>query len=188
MITVNAKGRENHEKNRRMRREGWIPAILDQRSTIDTDNQSIKIKDSDCDRLLRVVKVGGLVSLDVEGKAYKAFITEVQREPMTNQLQHLSFEELRPEKNVKSVAQISLTGGNMQKYEYILTRQAVPYEAITQDMIESICLNLDNYDKPMNVTVEDLNKRQNSTFRVLLDDTLEILHIKQRPGWSANEQ
>ena len=188
MITVNAKGRENHEKNRRMRREGWIPAILDQRSTIDTDNQSIKIKDSDCDRLLRVVKVGGLVSLDVEGKAYKAFITEVQREPMTNQLQHLSFEELRPEKNVKSVAQISLTGGNMQKYEYILTRQSVPYEAITEDMIENICINLDKYDKPMNVTVEDLNKRQNSTFRVLLDDTLEILHIKQRPGWSANEQ
>ena len=107
---------------------------------------------------------------------------------MTNQLQHLSFEELRPEKNVKSVAQISIVGGNMQKYEYILTRQAVPYEAITEDMIESICLNLDNYDKPMNVTVEDLNKRQNSTFRVLLDDTLEILHIKQRPGWSANEQ
>ena len=163
MITVNAKVRENHEKNRRMRREGWIPAILDQRSTIDTDNQSIKIKDSDCDRLLRVVKVGGLASLDVEGKAYKTFITEVQREPMTNQLQHLSFEELRPEKNV-------------------------PYEAITEDMIENICINLDKYDKPMNITVGDLSKKQKSTFRILLEDDLEILYIRQRPGWNANEQ
>ena len=117
-------------------------------------------------------------------KLMKNFINE----NITIDLNNIKLQELRPEKNVKSVAQISLTGGNMQKYEYILTRQAVPYEAITEDMIESICLNLDNYDKPMNVTVEDLNKRQNSTFRVLLDDTLEILHIKQRPGWSANEQ
>ena len=91
-------------------------------------------------------------------------------------------------KNVKSVAQISLTGGNMQKYEYILTRQAVPYEAITEDMIENICINLDKYDKPMNITVGDLSKKQKSTFRILLEDDLEILYIRQRPGWNANEQ
>ncbi|WP_165444003.1 hypothetical protein [Lachnoclostridium sp. Marseille-P6806] len=187
MTTIEAGVRGENTKNRRLRREGWIPVILDQRSTVDTDNLSLQLRDTECDKLLREATVGGLVKLLVEGKEHKAFITEVQRAPGSGQVQHISFEELRPGKPVKSVAQLAVSGGNANRFEYILVRQSVPYEAAAEDMVENICLDLDRYDRAMDVTAGDINREQNSTFHILLEDAQELLHIRQKPGWGAGE-
>ncbi|MGC8838796.1 MAG: 50S ribosomal protein L25 [Anaerolineae bacterium] len=96
---------------RRLRAEGWIPAILYGKGV---SPMPLKIKAATWRRFTATGLGRGLVELYVQGqeKPYFALIREVQRDPITRQVWHVDFQQVSMTETLRVEVPVAVVGAS----------------------------------------------------------------------------
>lgn len=109
-ISLKAESRTSTGKGaaRKARAESKIPAVIYGRGR---DPQALVVDGAALDRALRGVEIAStLVDLDVDGKAVRTLIRELQRHPTQLTIQHVDFYEIHAGEKIRLSVAIHLEG------------------------------------------------------------------------------
>jgi large subunit ribosomal protein L25 len=141
---------------RRLRRGGRIPGVL-----YGKKGQSVPL---DLDELEFVRGIKGvtestIVKVDVEGKAYDAFIKDTQRNIMDGKILHVDFYEIEADAVLRSKVSVVIDGNPVGVREggvLELPRQVVEVECLPKDLPERLFVDISDLKIGQSVHVRDL--------------------------------
>jgi large subunit ribosomal protein L25 len=79
------------KKARRLLKEGFLPAVL---YNAENSSKNVQISASDAKKLLNEATLTTILDISFDGKDRKAIIKEVDRDPITEEIRHISFFEI----------------------------------------------------------------------------------------------
>jgi large subunit ribosomal protein L25 len=91
-LSANARGNGGKGASRKLRGEGRVPAVVYGHGR---DPQALSINTRELERLLDHISAEStVIDLDIDGKASRTLIREIQRHPFKRQILHVDFQEL----------------------------------------------------------------------------------------------
>ncbi|MGV6973722.1 50S ribosomal protein L25/general stress protein Ctc [Bacillus halotolerans] len=158
MATLTAKERTGFTRSslRDIRTSGHVPGIIYGK---DTANKPVSLDIVELIKTLRDEGKNTVITLDVNGEKHAVMVTELQTDPLKNEVTHADFQVVNMSEEIEVEVPIHLTGeaigvkngGVLQQPLYALTVKAKP-KAIPQS-IEADISGLDVNDV---LTIEDL--------------------------------
>ncbi|MGG1230150.1 50S ribosomal protein L25/general stress protein Ctc [Bacillus halotolerans] len=158
MATLTAKERTGFTRSslRDIRTSGHVPGIIYGK---DTANKPVSLDSVELIKTLRDEGKNTVITLDVNGEKHAVMVTELQTDPLKNEVTHADFQVVNMSEEIEVEVPIHLTGeaigvkngGVLQQPLYALTVKAKP-KAIPQS-IEADISGLDVNDV---LTIEDL--------------------------------
>jgi large subunit ribosomal protein L25 len=169
------------KKVRRLRREGWTPAIV-----YGTGRESLPIKILEAD-LVDVLKQAGTsvligLQLEKEDEPLPAFVREIQRDPLSREILHVDFELVDMSRPITAQVPIVTLGQSSVVDDGIgvLTRalQEVEVHCLPADVPSSIEIDLSIIQRPdQTYTVGDLQLPDK--VQILTDPEAVILYVSR---------
>jgi large subunit ribosomal protein L25 len=101
-----------------------------------------------------------IFNLDIAGKTYNTVIQDVQYHPVTDNILHIDFLEVHPEKPVHISVPVKLTGtapGVLKGGKLILKSRKLKIAALLQHLPDDITVSIDPLDIGDSVKVKDLS-------------------------------
>ncbi|MEG7284394.1 50S ribosomal protein L25/general stress protein Ctc [Bacillus sp. 0909A] len=158
MATLTAKERTGFTRSslRDIRTSGHVPGIIYGK---DTANKPVSLDSVELIKTLRDEGKNTVLTLDVNGEKHAVMVTELQTDPLKNEVTHADFQVVNMSEEIEVEVPIHLTGeaigvkngGVLQQPLYTLTVKSKP-KAIPQS-IEADISGLDVNDV---LTIEDL--------------------------------
>ncbi|MEC1607534.1 50S ribosomal protein L25/general stress protein Ctc [Bacillus halotolerans] len=158
MATLTAKERTGFTRSslRDIRTSGHVPGIIYGKNTA---NKPVSLDSVELIKTLRDEGKNTVITLDVNGEKHAVMVTELQTDPLKNEVTHADFQVVNMSEEIEVEVPIHLTGeaigvkngGVLQQPLYALTVKAKP-KAIPQS-IEADISGLDVNDV---LTIEDL--------------------------------
>ncbi|MDD2372241.1 MAG: 50S ribosomal protein L25 [Syntrophomonadaceae bacterium] len=140
-----------------LKRSGLVPGTVYGKGI---DNQAISLASKQLSRIFQVHGSRGLFSLEIEGSSgLMVVVREVQRHPITGQLIHVDFWEVRLDEKINSTVGISIIGEEeIMKKGGILQSGAKEIEvsSLPQDIPETLVYDIAALEIGDKVTVADL--------------------------------
>jgi large subunit ribosomal protein L25 len=165
MKTVSLSGspRENVGKKdaKKQRREGNIPCVM-----YGGKEQVHFIASDKAFRKLIFTPEVYIINLDIAGNPYTTVIQEVQYHPVTDNILHVDFLEIHPEKPVHISVPVKLTGtapGVLKGGKLILKTRKLKISALMQHLPDEVTVSIEPLDIGDSVKVKDLSL-ENITF------------------------
>ena len=165
MKTVSLSGslRENVGKKdaKKHRKEGNIPCVM-----YGGKEQVHFVASDKAFRKLIFTPEVYIFNLDIAGKTYNTIIQEIQYHPVTDNILHIDFLEIQPEKPVVIGVPVKVTGtapGVLKGGKLILKTRKLKIMALLQYLPDEITVSIDPLDIGDSVKVKDLNV-ENITF------------------------
>lgn len=145
---------------KRLRREGWIPAIINNEKC---ESKLIRINQHDFEMMMHAHRSEHvMVDLEIDGAAgKKVLLSEVQHDPLSGDPQHAEFYEVSLTKKMKVNVPIVLIGEAVGvtigggRLEHLLRELEV--ECLPADLIEGIEVDVSELKIGEVLTVADLN-------------------------------
>jgi large subunit ribosomal protein L25 len=165
-VSLQAKTRTvRGKKNKRLREEGWIPAVL---YGSDRSSKPIKLEEMSLFKTLQIAGATSLIDLFVDDapKADVVLAREIQRDILTGRLQHVDFYKVRLDHKIKTMPYLEVIGTS----PLVASGQAVLVQILNQ--IEVECLPKDLVDS-FQVDVSGLET---------LNDSISIADLDVPPG------
>ncbi len=160
-VKLEAKSREIvGKKVKRLRAEGWIPAVLFGARQSATP---VQVDERDLDRTLRQAGSTALVDLyiDSEHDPHIVLVRDIQRDVLTSRLQHVDFYQVQLDRKVKTSPALYLVGEapivetSMGVLVQILNQ--VEVECLPSDLIDSIEVDVSSLESlDDSITIADL--------------------------------
>jgi large subunit ribosomal protein L25 len=100
-----------------------------------------------------------IFNLDIAGKTYNTIIQEIQFHPVTDNILHIDFLEIQPEKQVVIGVPVKVTGtapGVLKGGKLILKTRKLKISALMQFLPDDITVSIDPLDIGDSVKVSDL--------------------------------
>lgn len=97
-VIINLERREEKgkEKSRKMRKEGWIPAVLYSRDSKDGKAKLVKVREKELKRILQIPGITHhMLDLSLEGEMKKGIIRDLQKNPVKEEIWHVDFYEVQ---------------------------------------------------------------------------------------------
>ncbi|MBC7225955.1 MAG: 50S ribosomal protein L25 [Thermoflexales bacterium] len=161
---------------RRLRREGWIPAVL---YGPDAKSQPLQIPAAEAETVIGQAGTSHLIALSISGEpsALQVLVRGLQRDPIRRTLLHVDFYRVEMDKPITMAIPIVLVGSSpvVERREGILLqgKQTLEIECLPRDLIEAVEVDLSSLTEvDQQITVGDLVLP--STIRVL-DDPEEMV-------------
>jgi large subunit ribosomal protein L25 len=159
MKTVSLSGslRENVGKKdaKKHRKEGNIPCVM-----YGGKEQVHFVASDKAFRKLIFTPEVYIFNLDIAGKTYNTIIQEVQYHPVTDNILHIDFLEIQPEKPVIIAVPVKVTGtapGVLKGGKLILKTRKLKIMALLQYLPDEVTVSIDPLDIGDSVKVKDLN-------------------------------
>ena len=169
MNTLKAEKRDMSIKAKKLRREGFVTGNLFGREL--EDSIPLKFNKAEIERLLKVENKGGQVMLEVAGETYDALIKEVDYNPLKGYVDEIDFQALVSGEMVHSVAEVVLLNHEKVKSGVVeLLLEEISYEALPENLIEKVEIDLDGKTAGDTIRVKDLPIA-----------TAEGIHLKTNP-------
>ncbi len=181
MFALNAENRNTGLKPRQLRREGIIPGVLYGKNL--EESISLQVSQSDAARFLKANSTGSKVELVLGDKKYTALLREVTYEPVSDKLEHLSFQTLLAGEVVTSTARIVLLNRELVTGMVQQQLNEVSFKALPKDLVDKIEIDLDGLKIGASMRVADLDISKNPDIEVLslLDDMVFSITDTQKP-------
>lgn len=178
MSILKAKIRETNTKGKQLRRKGIIPAVLYGKHLKESVN--IQIPKGDVDQFLKANAIGSKLELTVGRKKYMALLKEVDYNPLINQVEHLSFLEMKAGEKVTSVSQIVIL--NKEKTDGIVqqTLEELSYRSLPKDIVEKIEIDVDGMSTGDSIMVSELDISKNEAIEILTAPDIVVLTVTAR--------
>ena len=158
-VVLNARNRANKGSGeaRRIRRAGRIPAVLYGRS-----GKAISIDLEGREFLSRTkgISESTIVKIDVEGKAYDAFVKDTQRNIQDGNILHIDFYEVETGVSLRARVTIQLKGNPIGVREGGVLEfplHEVDVECLPKDLPERIELDVSSLGTNQSIYVRDLS-------------------------------
>jgi large subunit ribosomal protein L25 len=143
-IIIEAKKRKETGKLvKKLRREGFIPAIVYGHNQ---DPLPISLEKRSATLILNKVSGSTVLTLKVDGKEYSTLVRDVQRDHLRNEFLHLDFLAISLTEKLRTAVSITLIGDApvLKEYECLIVAgiTEVEVEALPQDLPETIEVDL----------------------------------------------
>ena len=161
MITVDlvAKVREafGKEKTKKLRAEGLIPAVV---YTKGKESKSILVNSQEFRKTLRShAGRNSLYNIKIDKDTTQAVITDWQVHPLTDEIEHVDFYEIRKNEPVKLSVPIAIHGtpvGGKRGGDLTHKIRKVKLSVVAEHLPEKIELDVSNLDVNQAITIADL--------------------------------
>jgi len=167
------------KKTRRLRREGWVPAVIYGR---DVESRPLQIRTSDAEDLLRQVGGSQLITLHIVGEKQpiQALVRDLQRDPIRRNVLHLDLYQVEMTETITVEVPVILVGRSpvVEQREGILLQgtQTVEIECLPGDLIDAIEVDLSQITEvDQQIAVGDLAFP--SSIRILSDPEEMVVRV-----------
>ena len=151
--------RDMNVKAKALRRNGLVPGHvfgghLQESVLIQVDQKILT-------QMLAQKHVGSRLTLSMDGRKLPVQIKDKDVNSMNGEIRNISFQALAADQKVNSVAHVVLqnTEKNTNMLEFMMTE--VPYDALPQDMVDLVEIDVDGMAVGTVVTVGDLKELNN---------------------------
>ena len=156
-------------KAKKLRREGYVTGNVFGREM--KESVPVKIEKATVDRLLKTCHKGSQVMLDIEGEKMNVLVKDVEFNPLKGQVDEIDFQALVSNEKVHSVAEVVLLNHEKVKSGVVeLLLEEISYEALPENLIEKVEIDLDGKTAGDTIRVKDLPIA-----------TAEGIHLKTNP-------
>jgi len=155
-VSLSGSPRENVGKKdaKKHRKEGNVPCVM-----YGGKEQIHFVASDKAFRKLIFTPEVYIVNLDIAGKTYNTVIQEVQFHPVTDNILHVDFLEIQPEKPVSIGVPVKIIGtapGVLKGGKLILKSRKLKIQALMQNLPDEITVSIDPLDIGDSVKVKDL--------------------------------
>ncbi len=189
MYVLNVEKRDEMIKAKKLKKAGMVPGCVYGGNLEETLH--VQIPEGEARKLLKYKLEGGNVLLECEGKKFNVLLKEIDCNPVSTQIENLSFQNLVENKKVESVAQIVLKNQNKMPIMVQKLLKEIPYRALPSDLVEKIVIDLEKMRAGAHIKVKDLSIYQNPNIKILVDTDKPVLNItensKRRQQSPVNE-
>ena len=169
MNTLKAEKRSMDIKAKKLRREGYVTGNVFGREM--KESVPVKMEKAAVDRLLKACHKGSQVMLDIEGEKMNVLVKDVEFNPLKGQVDEIDFQALVSNEKVHSVAEVVLLNHEKVKSGVVeLLLEEISYEALPENLIEKVEIDLDGKTAGDTIRVKDLPIA-----------TAEGIHLKTNP-------
>ncbi|MER0465435.1 50S ribosomal protein L25/general stress protein Ctc [Bacillus cabrialesii subsp. cabrialesii] len=191
MATLTAKERTDFTRSslRNIRTSGHVPGIIYGK---DTENKPVSLDSVELIKTLRDEGKNTVLTLDVGGKQHSVMVTDLQTDPLKNEITHADFQVVNMSEDIEVEVPIHLTGeaigvkngGVLQQPLYELTVKAKP-KAIPQ----TIEADISKLDVNEVLTIADLPAGGDFSFNHESDEVVaSILPPQQQEAAEIDEE
>ena len=174
MDQIHVKKKDTGIKAKRLRQLGMVPGNIIGKSL--PESISIQMEEAEARRLVRQLREGSKIAIDLEGQAIPAQIKEKSLNTLNNEILHLSFQALVADEKVNSVIHIEEKAGN--QLEKMMME--IPYASLPADMIDTITIDLDGMAVGTVVMVKDIPELMSDTIELRVDPEEIVLRISDK--------
>ena len=178
MDQIRVKKRDTAIKAKRLRQLGMVPGNIIGKSL--PESISIQMEEAEARRLVRQLREGSKVSIDLEGQVIPAQIKEKSLNTLNNEILHLSFQALVADEKVNSVIHILLANEEKVGNQLDKMMLEIPYASLPADMIDTITLDLDGMAVGTVVMVKDIPELVSDTIELRVDPEEIVLRISDK--------
>ena len=175
MDIINVERRDMSIKAKQLRRTGKVPCsvyggALPNAVSIQMDLQT-------ANQLFREKREGSRVQLKLDGEVIPTQIKESTRNFDNHNVEHISFQALKADQPVNSVAHIQLI--NTDSVHGVLEHMLyeVPYSALPKDMIDYVTIDLDGKQIGTVITVADIPEFQSEAITLQIPEDSMVLRV-----------
>ncbi|MFH0348741.1 50S ribosomal protein L25/general stress protein Ctc [Bacillus vallismortis] len=191
MATLTAKERTDFTRSslRNIRTSGHVPGII---YGNDTGNKPVSLDSVELIKTLRDEGKNTVITLDVSGEKHSVMVTDLQTDPLKNEITHADFQVVNMSEDIEVEVPIHLTGeaigvkngGVLQQPLHALTVKAKP-KAIPQ----TIEADISNLDVNEVLTIADLAADGDYAFNQESDEVVaSILPPQQQEAAEIDEE
>ena len=178
MDQICVKKRDTAIKAKRLRQLGMVPGNIIGKSL--PESISIQMEEAGARRLVRQLREGSKISIDLEGQAIPAQIKEKSLNTLNNGILHLSFQALVADEKVNSVIHILLANEEKAGNQLEKMMMEIPYASLPADMIDTITIDLDGMAVGTVVMVKDIPELMSDTIELRADPEEIVLRISDK--------
>ena len=178
MDQIHVKTRDTGIKAKRLRQLGMVPGNIIGKSL--PESISIQMEEAEARRLVRQLREGSKIAIDLEGQAIPAQIKEKSLNTLNNEILHLSFQALVADEKVNSVIHILLENEEKAGNQLEKMMMEIPYASLPADMIDTITIDLDGMAVGTVVMVKDIPELMSDTIELRVDPEEIVLRISDK--------
>lgn len=178
MDQIHVKKRDTAIKARRLRQLGMVPGNIIGKSL--PESISIQMEEAEARRLVRQLREGSKIAIDLEGQAIPAQIKEKSLNTLNNEILHLSFQALVADEKVNSVIHILLENEEKAGNQLEKMMMEIPYTSLPADMIDTITIDLDGMAVGTVVMVKDIPELMSDAIELRVDPEEIVLRISDK--------
>ena len=156
----------------RLRSKGRVPGIIYGNGTLNTP---VEVNEKELNRLLRYYGESSLVGIDLGHGMKTVLVKEVQRDPVTHDVLHVDFQEIRRGKKVKTVVPVVISGREVIEREGLILQQQLrelEVECLPHDIPKSVTVDVTRMDAGHAMTVGDVEIGEEIS---ILNDVGEVI-------------
>lgn len=178
MDQIHVKKRDTAIKAKRLRQLGMVPGNIIGKSL--PESISIQMEEAEARRLVRQLREGSKIAIDLEGQAIPAQIKEKSLNTLNNEILHLSFQALVADEKVNSVIHILLENEEKAGNQLEKMMMEIPYASLPADMIDTITIDLDGMAVGTVVMVKDIPELMSDAIELRVDPEEIVLRISDK--------
>lgn len=178
MDQIHVKKRDTGIKAKQLRQLGMVPGNIIGKSL--PESISIQMEEAEARRLVRQLREGSKIAIDLEGQAIPAQIKEKSLNTLNNEILHLSFQALVADEKVNSVIHILLENEEKAGNQLEKMMMEIPYASLPADMIDTITIDLDGMAVGTVVMVKDIPELMSDTIELRADPEEIVLRISDK--------
>lgn len=186
---VKAQKRE-HKENARLRKNGFIPAVV---YGFQIESQPIAVDERDLSKTIREVGRNGVWKLEMDGKFINVVMNDYQMDILKGKMIHADFLAINMKEELEVNVLVNLTGDSVGVSEGGVLQQPNREITITvkpADIPESIDVDVSKMAIGDTLTVADIRKKTKYTIVNEDDYTLVIVsapRVEEEPEEETNE-
>ena len=178
------------KKVRRLRREGWVPAVL---YGPGVESRPLQIRAAEAESAVRRAGSSHLIALHIAGekKPVQALVRDFQRDPIRRELLHIDFYQVEMASTLTVEVPIILVGESpvVERREGLLLQgtETVEVECLPSDLVDAIEVDLSQLTEvDQQITVADLAVP--SSMRILSDPDEVVVRVSPLEAPTEEEE
>ncbi len=167
MSRLECNKRDESIKNKRLRREGFVPGIVYGKNL--DESIKVQIDAKKLSELFKTSNVGSQLSVVVDGEEINTIIKLVEYMPMSSKYQHIDFQVLTSGEKIKTSVPIKYINKENIQDEGIVQEyfNALEYEVLPKDMMDTLEIDLSVLSLANDIKVSDLELVNDERYHIL---------------------
>lgn len=187
MDVLKAERRDQSEKAKRLRREGYITGNVCGKEI--EGSIPVKMEKKAVNHVLGKNRKGAQIALDIDGEVHNVLIKDISYNAMDNIVEEIEFQALVKNQKVQSVAEIVIE--NRDKVEDGVVQEQleeIEYRALPEHLVEKIVLDVGDMKVGDVLRVKDLDIAKNEAVDVITDPEAQVVIVTAVKAAASSEE
>lgn len=187
MDVLKAEKRDQSEKAKRLRREGYITGNVCGKEI--EGSIPVKMEKKAVNHVLGKNRKGAQIALDIDGEVHNVLIKDISYNALDNIVEEIEFQALVKNQKVQSVAEIVIE--NRDKVEDGVVQEQleeIEYRALPEHLVEKIVLDVEDMKVGDVLRVKDLDIAKNEAVDVITDPEAQVVIVTAVKAAASSEE